>query len=129
MSVPADALAAQVMTGLRESLGGLRSAQKEAADELYAGAHARAGARLKTLFAGWSEFLRAAREVLPAIDAASGARVQGAFAQTAAFLSRLNQALVRRDWVETADLLSLEGEGLLDAWSAALAGSPAPGTQ
>lgn len=129
MSIPADTLASQVLAGLRESLAGLRSLQQEAAGELYAGSHALAGARLKTLFAGWSEFLRAVREILPAVDPESGARVQVTFARTAAALSQINQALMRRDWVETADLLSLEGEGLLDAWSAALAGPPASGAQ
>lgn len=126
MSTPADVLAEQVCAGLRESLEGLRAIQRDAAGDLYAGVHAQAGTRLKALFSGWSEFLQAVRQVLPSLDTTRGERAEQAFAQTASVLSRIHQALSRRDWVETADLLTLEGEGLLDAWSVSLAGPAAP---
>lgn len=129
MSTPADVLAEQVCAGLRESIESLRAIQREAAADLYAGVHAQAGGRLKALFSGWSEFLQAVRQVLPSLDPARGAKAERVFGQTASVLSRLHQALSRRDWVETADLLTLEGEGLLEAWSESLAGPPAPGGQ
>ena len=119
-----DALAAQILSSLRDSLSVLRAIQQEASRDLYAGAHAQAGARLKRLFSGWSEFLQAVRDVLPALEPGQGEGIQQTFARTASHLSGVHRALSRRDWVETADLLAVEGEGLLDTWSEALAAPP-----
>lgn len=119
-------LVAEVAAGLAQGVSALARLQAAATESLYAGAYEAAGARLRDLFEGWGDFLRAVQTAAPAFPEPMGGRIPPVTRDTCAHLDRIRAALARRDWIETADLLSLEGEPLLDAWRRALAAPGGP---
>ncbi len=120
MNSEESTLAAAVMEGLQEALGRLKGIHQRTAETLYAGSYDQGGVQIRALCGAWGEFLRVAHEVAPCLDSSRGEVFQKAVGLTLSSLEQVRTALIRKDWVETADLLSLEGKDLFASWSKAL---------
>ena len=112
---------AEALGGLSRSLADLKGLQRNACDALYAGDYTSGGQRMRTLFSAWNEFLQGVSGILPALEEGAAARTQQSIAASLAYLKAVRGALERRDWIQTADLLSLDVVPVFEGWDRALA--------
>ena len=122
----ASAIPAEVLEGFRESLTKLRGFQRRAVDSLYAGDYKEGGDRLKVLFNAWGDFLQGIRDLLPCLPGPLAESVSAAVAGTRVYLQEVQAAIVRKDWVETADRLGVDGGPLFVEWEAVFSGGGSP---